>query len=837
MTRYVFLDTETTGLNPHIDGHRIIELACIEYRDAKPTGHVFETKLNPEGKKSNVDAFLLHRISDEELLDKPTFKDIAEDFINFIQDSNLVIYNADFDVSFLNNELNRIGHISSVHNICNEVICAMKLAGEKFNSDKYLSLNNACKRYKIDISHRDNHGAHIDADLCAKLYYKLLDDSIIPLQRTPQSKPHREPKALTIPRAYRSNLITPQMQLNFCKNSECDNFGVVAMNPEKYANGKVKRGLRNQYKLTKKKKSRNEYLLTCKLCGQSSAIINNQSLGKEIERLSSIGIQDEPSCPSIGTNESPYGKRYYYIPESPDVRRGKAILKQACDNVGKGIFSYPELYTLSGKTRPSKTVTKKVSQSLEKGSKPTTLVYEEERLASQRVRCESCFTRFSVKLDPQQRHYMRDRNLPLFLNLMNKGIISREIEKLGISPKVLYSKIDFFYEQALAFDAYHSNLIDHAVATKTLNLSCDRLHHSSNWGDHNTPRPTPLMVTATVDNDSGYVFASSLNFDFQSDSQYVKKEYKEKKEADKESYYRRFAQYVLNEQDVQDLARETNSDIPMQIPTKGLLVNQTYSMLSHFFMVKQMLNTAWHINLYADNDSGFKTSIGAIFKDWLENGTMRAFQVNTERSGNNQLLDKATAEQIKEMDLELQIKFPDMSKDERLKRLWNHQFSSRVRLNGSKSEWIVSPNLRSRFAGFLPLYDIRNVSQDKVTSLLNSASLNGVDNWFQILRRHINYYERPVTSGTNSKRWNAYSGYNPMWMAKLMEVKRVYHNYCSTNERSLKEAFKGKLNSMPKPSSPAMRLHLADRLFSAEDILSFNYNLELFKEQNSDYLS
>jgi len=823
MTRYVFLDTETTGLNPHKGGHRIIDLACIEYRDGKQTGHVFNTQINPEGKKSTKGAFKVHKISGEELVGKPTFKEVSEDFINFIKGAHLVIYNASFDIQFINSELNRINYPSSINDICSEITCAMELTKLKFNSEKNISQDNACKRYGIDISHRITHGALIDASLCAELFFKLIDETIVPLERTPQSKPHRDPKLLTIPRAYKSKLDGVFIQQNFCKNSECANFGVVALNPEKYQNGKPKKGLRNGYKLTTNK---NEYLLTCKLCGQSSAIINNQSFGKELERLAAINRHEEPSCPNTGDSGTPYGQRHYYIPESYEVRKGTAVLKPRCKNVGKSIFSNPELYTLSGKTRPTEVIKKQVNKSVAKGRKPTVQELEEQRLGSQRVKCESCNTRFSVKLDPQQRHYMRDRNLPLFLNLMNKGIINREEEKLDMSAKVIYGKIDFFYEQALAFDAYYSQLIDHAVATKTLNLSTDRLHHTTNWGDHDIPRPTPLVVTSTVDNHSGYVFASTLNFDFTSDSEYIKKEYKEKKDNDKESYYRRYAQYVLNDAEVEEMARQTNADVAMQMPTQGLLVNQTYSMLSHFAVIKEMLRTAWHINLYADNDSGFKTAISGVFQDWLADGTMRAFQVFTERSGNNQLLDKSTAELIKKRDLELQQDFPNMSKEERLNLLWSQQLSNRVTLKGSKSEWIVSPNMLSRFAGFLPLTDIKGFKPEKIASLLNSASLNGVDNWFQILRRHINYYERPVTSGTNSKRWNAYSGYNPKWMAKLMEVKRIYHNYCSTNERSLKEEYKGKRQLMPKPTSPAMRLNLANKIFTSSDILSFSLNRE-----------
>ena len=104
-------------------------------------------------------------------------------------------------------------------------------------------------------------------------------------------------------------------------------------------------------------------------------------------------------------------------------------------------------------------------------------------------------------------------------------------------------------------------------------------------------------------------------------------------------------------------------------------------------------------------------------------------------------------------------------------------------------------------------------------SLMN-ASLHGVDNWFQILRRHINFLERPVTSTTNSKRLNAYGGYNPEWMVKLIEIKRVYFNYCITNERNNNKKYVGM--EKPMPTTPAMRLGLTKRIYAAEELLSFS---------------
>ena len=161
MTKYVFLDTETTGLDPHKGNHRIIDLACIEFEDSAPTGNVFNLKINPEGKKSLKRAFQVHGILDEELVDKPTFKDIHKRFIEFIEGKHLVIFNADFDLKFLNSELNRINYPSTISDICLQVTCVMELAKKKFGARK-ISQDAACLRYGIDISTRTKHSALLD---------------------------------------------------------------------------------------------------------------------------------------------------------------------------------------------------------------------------------------------------------------------------------------------------------------------------------------------------------------------------------------------------------------------------------------------------------------------------------------------------------------------------------------------------------------------------------------------------------------------------------------------------------------------------------------------------
>jgi hypothetical protein len=187
------------------------------------------------------------------------------------------------------------------------------------------------------------------------IVFKLIDNNVKPLKSTPQENKHKPTKALSIPRAYKNKENGNFVQLNCCKNSECKNFGVIAKNPTYGEDGKLKRGLGNDYKLTSNR-NKKEYLLKCKLCGQSTIMINNRAFIKEVERLSSIGLQTEPSCSNSGDPSRPYGERHYYIPYSAEVRKGEARLKPKCENVDKGIFTFSKLYKLAGKSSPIATI-------------------------------------------------------------------------------------------------------------------------------------------------------------------------------------------------------------------------------------------------------------------------------------------------------------------------------------------------------------------------------------------------------------------------------------------------------------------------------------------------
>ena len=164
----IVLDTETTGISVE-EGHRIVEIGCIELDDLIPTKNKFHCYLNPERKVSEQ-AFQVHGYSDEFLSKQKKFSDICEDFLDFIRDKRLVIHNAEFDLSHLNNELKLHGK----DKIDNEIIDTLVLARDKFPGSQ-ASLDALCKRFRIDNSRRVNHTALIDCDLLSKVYINLID--------------------------------------------------------------------------------------------------------------------------------------------------------------------------------------------------------------------------------------------------------------------------------------------------------------------------------------------------------------------------------------------------------------------------------------------------------------------------------------------------------------------------------------------------------------------------------------------------------------------------------------------------------------------------------------
>jgi len=169
MSRQIVLDTETTGIETS-DGHRVIEIGCVEMVNRRLTGRTFHQYLNPE-REVDAGAVEVHGLSTEFLSDKPLFEEVVDDFMDFVRGGELVIHNAPFDVGFLNNELKLLGRDERIADCC-EVLDTLIMA-RRMHPGQRNSLDALCKRYEVDNTKRELHGALLDAEILADVYLAM----------------------------------------------------------------------------------------------------------------------------------------------------------------------------------------------------------------------------------------------------------------------------------------------------------------------------------------------------------------------------------------------------------------------------------------------------------------------------------------------------------------------------------------------------------------------------------------------------------------------------------------------------------------------------------------
>ncbi|MDB9923797.1 DNA polymerase III subunit epsilon [Candidatus Pelagibacter sp.] len=216
----IVLDTETTGISVK-EGHRIVEIGCIELDNLIPTKNSFHCYLNPERRVSEK-ALEVHGYTDEFLATQKKFSDVGEEFLSFIRDKRLIIHNAEFDLGHLNNELSILGK----KKINNEVVDTLTLARDKFPGSP-VSLDALCKRYRVDNSNRAKHTALIDCDLLAKVYINLIDQKEPTLNFQSQDNEIKENRNSSV--AYFKKIVIPtedelKKHKDYLKNNLKKNF-------------------------------------------------------------------------------------------------------------------------------------------------------------------------------------------------------------------------------------------------------------------------------------------------------------------------------------------------------------------------------------------------------------------------------------------------------------------------------------------------------------------------------------------------------------------------------------------------------------------------------------
>jgi DNA polymerase-3 subunit epsilon len=214
--RQIFLDTETTGLE-HKQGHRIVEIGCVEMRNRRLTQRHFHCYLNPD-RDVDPGAFEVHGLSREFLQDKPRFAEIAEAFLDFVRGAELVIHNAPFDVGFLNAELALL-HKAPIETVCPSVLDSLLLA-RKLHPGKRNSLDALCERYGIDNSKRTLHGALLDAEILAEVYVAMTRGQESLIMEIDQGTPPPLPSPASIQDACVKEEESPQARVVLRANAQ-----------------------------------------------------------------------------------------------------------------------------------------------------------------------------------------------------------------------------------------------------------------------------------------------------------------------------------------------------------------------------------------------------------------------------------------------------------------------------------------------------------------------------------------------------------------------------------------------------------------------------------------
>lgn len=212
-SRIVVLDTETTGLNPQ-EGHRIIEIGCVELVNRRFTGKRFHVYINPD-REIDQGAIEVHGITNQFLEDKPRFADILEDFIAFIKGAELVIHNAPFDVGFINYEFSRLNDALRTLNDFSTVFDTLAFARKKHPGQRN-SLDALCKRYSIDNSHRELHGALLDAEILADVFLLMTGGQSSLLEEAESGGQQTD----TIQKPKLSSTNRPRLSIVYCNEQE-----------------------------------------------------------------------------------------------------------------------------------------------------------------------------------------------------------------------------------------------------------------------------------------------------------------------------------------------------------------------------------------------------------------------------------------------------------------------------------------------------------------------------------------------------------------------------------------------------------------------------------------
>ena len=566
------------------------------------------------------------------------------------------------------------------------------------------------------------------------------------------------------------------IQYNFCKNLECSQFRLIPSNEPK--DGK------KPYIFVSGGK--NYPLLKCNVCSESPPLKSNKGIVSEIDRISAY----------LKPKDSYYCKN------------------EKCKNHSIPIID-KEAYISFGKTKAG----------------------------APRYRCKRCRKTFSIPRRTQYQHKTHDNKM-IFILLTNKMPLSRIIDTLEISWEVLYNRIDFIHKQCLAFAGHRERKLKN-LPIERLYLSVDRQSYTINWTERKDKRNVILSAIATADNKTGYVFGIHPNFDPSIDREEIETDAKKCGDNKTPPPHRKYAQYWLESdyhaslrkkkngrqignnitEDInltyqEALGREDDVEVfdektrEQKLPDYGMQVHAEYTLIAHFYFLKNLLGNVEKWRFFLDQESGIRAALISAFHEEIVNHEAEAFYIKINK-GLTVDQKRLCVKDAKFLLDELSSKHPDLSAEEIKLILLKERISESKELGQWKDRWVEHPlpSMSEPERAMCWLTTHAEFDEDHVAWLYNKASLHGIDSFFQKIRRRNSMLERSIHSASNDGRtWNGYAPYNPNNAIKLVEIFRVVHNFIDVPTKKIK----GK-----QETTPAMRLGLAKARIQHKDILYF----------------
>jgi len=575
------------------------------------------------------------------------------------------------------------------------------------------------------------------------------------------------------------------IQVNFCKNPTCANYGIPpGLKKGVHRSKATASATGTEYRLVGKSRSGGIATvsgLLCLLCKESLPLKSNLGVAEEVARLSA----------------------YLW------KKRGASCPNPACLNHGVEVAAGKAYYSAYGRSE----------------------------IGSQRYKCVDCKKTFSVGTSTR-RQRLAHKNKDIFKALMNKVPFNRICELTGISMSTLYDKIDFVHRQCLAFAAGREAKLLTGTDLPALYIAVDRQTYGVNWSQRKDRRNVMLQAVGSADLGTGYVFGMNLNFEPACDPRTIEAQALAAGDYAVPHAFRQFARLWLGRDYAEAIARSAlrpaksgtlkdaisaayddassredveasegkNGDVAL--PNRGMQVHSEYTLYGHFFHLKRLLGGAPKLRFFLDQDSGMRAACLAAFQPEITARKADAFFVRIQKDMMVWEKQRAIAKSRTDF-AAAQAAHPGLSEGDVKLLMMKAEIDRMVPLGAWRDKWALHPfpNSSEALKAMCYLTDFGDYDADHKARLYMKATLHPIDRFFQQVRRRLSLLERPIATASKLGRtWYGYSAYLPENIEKVLAIFRVYYNYCLAGKDGL---------------TPAMRLGLARAAVDPQEIIYY----------------